>query len=80
MAERLGTPHYALKKLAGHSMGEDITGAYLVIDVERLREPMQRITDRFLELMELAPLGENASSKTCCQTIPAYFLTDAAAS
>lgn len=45
IAERLDTPHYALKKLAGHSMREDITAAYLVIDVERLREPMQRITD-----------------------------------
>ena len=53
MAERLDTPHYALKKLAGHSMREDITAGYLVIDVERLREPMQKITDRFIELMDL---------------------------
>jgi len=53
MAERLDTPHYALKKLAGHSMRDDVTAAYLVIDVERLRAPMQRITDKFLELMEV---------------------------
>ena len=53
MAERLDTPHFALKKLAGHSMRGDITAGYLVIDVERLREPMQRITDKLVELMEL---------------------------
>jgi integrase len=54
MAERLDTPHYALKKLAGHSMREDLTAGYLVIDVERLRLPMQRVTDRLLELMGVA--------------------------
>ncbi len=51
MAEKLDVPYYALKKLAGHSMREDITAGYLVIDVERLREPMQKITDRLRELM-----------------------------
>ena len=51
IAERLDIPHYALKKLAGHSMREDITAGYPVIDVERLREPMQRITDKLVEPM-----------------------------
>ena len=51
MAERLDIPHYALKKLANHTIYGDVTGSYLVIDVERLREPMQKITDRFLELI-----------------------------
>lgn len=58
MAERLDIPHYALKKLANHSVKEDMTGAYLIIDVERLRAPMQKITDRFLEL-----IGEGALTK-----------------
>jgi integrase len=53
LAERLDLPHYVLKKLAGHSTHDDVTAAYLVINVERLRLPMQRITDRFLELMEV---------------------------
>jgi integrase len=52
LAERLDTPHYALKKLAGHSLREDVTSGYLIIDVERLREPMQKIADRFVELIE----------------------------
>ena len=34
-------------------MREDMTAGYLVIDVERLRPQMQRISDRFLELMDL---------------------------
>lgn len=54
-AEKLDIPHYALKKLAGHSMREDITAGYLVVDVERLRQPMQRITDRMRELMQDLP-------------------------
>ena len=67
MAERLDTPHYALKKLAGHSMRGDITAGYLVIDVERLREPMQKITDRFVELMELKT--ESAAMQPECWQI-----------
>ena len=35
-------------------MREDMTAGYLVIDVERLRPQMQRISDRFLELMDLS--------------------------
>jgi integrase len=59
-AERIGVPHYALKKLAGHSMREDITAGYLVIDVERLREPMQRVADKFVELMDMEQPGARA--------------------
>ena len=52
-AERLDTSPYVLRKLAGHSMREDMTAGYLVIDVERLRPQMQRISDRFMKLMEM---------------------------
>ncbi|MBX9719806.1 MAG: tyrosine-type recombinase/integrase [Candidatus Obscuribacterales bacterium] len=51
MAEKLGIPHYALKKLANHSGGNDTTFGYLIVDVERLRTPMETITDSFLKLM-----------------------------
>jgi integrase len=67
VAERIGTPHYALKKLAGHSMREDITAAYLVIDVERLRPIMQMITDRFLELMQIDPGAGRVADEQCWQ-------------
>ena len=43
-AEMQDVPHYALKKLANHKT-TDITARYIQADVERLREPMQRITD-----------------------------------
>jgi integrase len=51
MAERLDIPHYALKKLANHVPQNDVTAAYVVIDVERLRGHMTRITDQFLALL-----------------------------
>ena len=47
-AERLEVPHYALKKLLNHRLSGDVTGGYIRITVERLRDPMQRITDYFL--------------------------------
>lgn len=67
-AERLDIPVYALKRLANHMTG-DITASYIVMDVERLREPMQKITDYFLraaghkpsaEVVELRPSGQRA--------------------
>lgn len=43
-AEMLDIPHYALKKLANHKT-TDITGRYIQADVERLRQPIQLITN-----------------------------------
>lgn len=51
MAERQGIPHYALKRLANHSVKSDTTFGYIVMDVERLRQPMEKITNAFLNLM-----------------------------
>ena len=50
IAESLDIPHYALKALLNHSMGNDVTGGYICMSTERLREPMQRIADRITEL------------------------------
>ncbi len=55
VAESLDIPHYALKALLNHSMGNDVTGGYIVMTTERLREPMQRISDRITELATLIP-------------------------
>jgi integrase len=46
-AERLDVPAYSLKALLNHK-ARDITGKYIQIEVERLRKPMQRITEYFL--------------------------------
>lgn len=50
VAERLALSYVVLKKLANHSGKNDTTFGYVVVDVERLREPMQRITNEFLRL------------------------------
>jgi len=50
VAERLALPYIVLKKLANHSGKNDTTFGYIVVDVERLRDPMQKITDEFLRL------------------------------
>lgn len=50
VAERLALSYVVLKKLANHSGKNDTTFGYVVVDVERLREPMQIITNEFLKL------------------------------
>jgi len=50
LAERLSLPYVVLKNLANHSGRNDTTFGYIVVDVERLREPMQMITNEFIRL------------------------------
>jgi integrase len=50
VAERLALSYVILKKLANHSGKNDTTFGYVVVDVERLREPMQKITNELLLL------------------------------
>ncbi|CAN5548371.1 tyrosine-type recombinase/integrase [soil metagenome] len=48
-AERLDISYYKLKNLLNHSVSSDVTGGhYVQIDVEQLREPMQKIADFFV--------------------------------
>lgn len=49
IAESLDIPAYALKRLVNHKMNGDVTAGYIISDVERLRAPMQKITDCILE-------------------------------
>jgi integrase len=50
IAEGLDIPAYALKRLVNHKSKGDVTAGYIVPDVERLREPMQRISKHILYL------------------------------
>ncbi len=59
VAESLDIPHYSLKALLNHSMGNDVTGGYIQITTERLREPMQKIADKIMELATAEPVMEN---------------------
>lgn len=51
VAESLDISGYAVKRLVNHKMSGDVTAGYIVADVERLREPMQRICDYLLRAM-----------------------------
>jgi len=50
IAESLELSHYTVKALLNHrqQLG-DVTGGYIILNVDRLREPMQRITDAIQE-------------------------------
>jgi len=53
-AANLDISIYAIKRLCTHSVGGvggDVTEGYVIMDVERLRAPMQKITDYFLRAM-----------------------------
>ncbi len=58
VAESLDIPAYALKRLLNHKMTQDVTAGYIVMDVERLRVPMQKITDHLLKLMGVKTTAE----------------------
>ncbi len=45
VAESLDIPPYAIKRLVNHKMRNDVTAGYIVSDLERLRAPMQKISD-----------------------------------
>lgn len=51
MGEKLDVPVYALKRLVNHSVSNDMTGRYLVLDIDRIRVYMCRITDEFVKLL-----------------------------
>ncbi len=55
VAEGLDISVYALKRLLNHKMSGDVTAGYIVTSTERLREPMQRITDALQRAIDYSP-------------------------
>ncbi len=53
-AERLDISAYALKRLVNHKNSNDVTAGYIVMDVERLRKPMEEIALYFCEQVKSA--------------------------
>jgi integrase len=53
IAESLDIPAYALKQLLNHKDPRDITASYIVMDIERLRRPMQKISDFIYDHLQL---------------------------
>lgn len=65
IAESLDLPAYALKRLLNHRVAGDVTGGYIIMDVERLREPVERIAGKILDLVAWQPdVGPVRSSTT----------------
>lgn len=50
MGARLGFNDSILKQLANHATGSDVTTGYLIQSADELREPSQKIANRFLEI------------------------------
>jgi len=48
IAESLDISYFALKRLVNHRVGNDVTSGYIIHNAERLRKPMQQITDKIL--------------------------------
>lgn len=71
IAESLDIPYFAIKRLANHKDASDVTVGYIVADVERLRQPMQKISD-FIE-SKIAPdtkVPTPAAQKTTRKVVP----------
>ena len=49
IAESLDLPAFSVKALINHKSGDDVTSGYIQLNVERLRKPMQTITDFILK-------------------------------
>lgn len=51
IAEQLNISAYSLKRLLNHKKGNDVTAGYIIIETERLRKPMQDISDKLISLL-----------------------------
>jgi len=60
IAESLDISYATLKKLLNHSDGNDVTGGYLQITTDRLREPMEKISTKLMELMGIPVIEDPA--------------------
>lgn len=58
VAEGPDIPMYAIKRLVNHKMNNDVTAGYIISDMERLRAPMQRITDFLLSASNKSKLNK----------------------
>ena len=50
-AESLDMSAYTLKRLLNHKMSGDVTAGYIITETERLRKPMQRISECLLKII-----------------------------
>lgn len=53
IAELCDISPIALRALVNHSLGRDVTSGYIQMTVERLRDPVQRVTDQIKQLCKV---------------------------
>jgi integrase len=72
IAESLDIPYYAIKRLANHKDSTDVTVGYIVANVERLREPMAKIS-KFIDgkIKYTESLKETGSGKASKKNVAA---------
>ena len=72
IAESCDISAFALKGLVNHSLGGDVTAGYIVGGVERLRGPMQTVTDRLKVAADnyLGRLSDNYDGRYDCPLGP----------
>jgi len=57
VAEGMDLSPYTIKRLVNHKMRNDVTAGYIITDVERMRGPMQKISDYFDRCFDVEPGG-----------------------
>jgi integrase len=57
IANSLEIPAYTVKMLLNHKMSNDVTAGYIINDVDRLREPMQKISEHIVAYAKLSTLS-----------------------
>ena len=72
--ESLDVSVYTVKRFANHKMNSDVTAGYVVTDIGRLREPMQRVTDAILTYVKSS---NSAATEPDMETLVAYVATEA---
>lgn len=58
IAESLDISMYAIKRLVNHKITNDVTAGYIVMDPERLRVPMERISKFLIHTISGSPEGK----------------------
>lgn len=72
LAVMLDINEITVKRLVNHSQRNDVTAGYVVLDPEDLREAMERITEKFLELAGHTVKTQNVELRFCTKP----FLVD----
>lgn len=57
VAESLDISAYTVKRLVNHKMTSDVTAGYIMNDVERLRTPMQKISEYLIKAMDISSVA-----------------------